>query len=280
MESKSEASIARTLRAEQHKDTEAHREVGRQTLISSDANGDKLDAAEVNSVQRSSDAELSSEMRASRSNKHIVRWAIGSNVCTAALSVVFVCLFTWFIGRPIEAVIGLVPHDTVSAKEMQRDHRNLPILEAENKRLEKTIQDVWKIVDEKNKIVDDKNMQISRMQTKLHYKKETEKVMKGFLTNEKSYLEHALSINPNRENGFAFVDWSPVIVKELLQFALDASHYDVLSWVTEQPGWDTVVSKDLSKKIIRRVNGSSPPKLVKIRDRVREQTRSVVATDQ
>ena len=280
MESKNEATIARTLRAEQHQNTEAHHEVSRQTLCSTDSNGIKLDVAEKNSDKRSSDSEVSSEMRASRSNKHIVRWAIGSNVCTAALSVVFVCLFTWFIGRPIEAAIGLVPHDTVSAKEMQRDHRNLPILEAENKRLEKTIQDVWKIVDEKNKIVDDKNMQISRMQTKLHYKKETEKVMKGFLTNEKSYLEHALSINPDRENGFAFVDWNPVIVKELLQFALDASHYDVLSWVTEQPGWDTVVSKDLSKKIIRRVNGSSPPKLVKIRDRVREQTRSVVATDQ
>ena len=279
MESKNEATIARTLRAEQHQNTEAHHEVGRQTLCSTDSNGIKLDAAEKNSDKRSSDGEVSSEMRASRSIKHIVRWGVGSNVCTAALSVVFVCLFTWFIGRPIEAAIGLVPHDTVSAKEMQRDHRNLPILEAENKRLEKTIQDVWKIVDEKNKIVDDKNMQISRMQTKLHYKKETEKVMKGFLTNEKSYLEHALSINPDRENGFAFVDWNPVIVKELLKFALDASHYDVLSWVTEQPGWDTVVSKDLSKKIIRRINGSSPPKRVKIRDRVREKTRSVVATD-
>ena len=73
MESKSEASMARTLRAEQHKDTEAHHEVGRQTLISAETNGDKLDAAEANSVQRSNDAELSSDKRTKTSKTQFRR---------------------------------------------------------------------------------------------------------------------------------------------------------------------------------------------------------------
>tara|TARA_R110002020_G_scaffold4808_3_gene20768 strand:+ start:2199 stop:3173 length:975 start_codon:yes stop_codon:yes gene_type:complete len=235
MESKSEASIARTLRAEQHKDTEAHHEVGRQTLIISDANGDKLDAAEVNCVQRSSDAELSSDKRTKTSNKHVVRWAIGSNVVTAALTVIFVCLFTWFYGRPIEAAIGLVPVDTVSTKEMQVDHSMRPILEAEVMRLTK------------------ENVRLSNRAESQDRKKaqfvETKQALIGLLNDDRGQLEMALRSNRFRKNGFPFAEWSPNLVESAVKLCLSGGNLIALKWIHEQPNWYKIFSEETVDRV-------------------------------
>ena len=235
MESKSEASMGLTLRAEQHKDTEAHHEVGRQTLISSDANGDKLDAAEVNSVQRSSDAELSSDKRTKTSNKHIVRCAIGSNVVTAVLTVIFVCLFTWFYGRPIEAAIGLVPADTVSTKEMQEDHSMRPILEAEVMRLTK------------------ENVRLTNRAESQDRKKaeliETKQAFVGLVNDDRGQLEMATQSNRFRKNGFPLVEWSPNLMENTVKLCLSGGNLIALEWIHEQPNWFKIFSQQTVDRI-------------------------------
>ena len=159
---------------------------------------------------------------------------------------ILLMVITWFCSVEYDRYFGSFINGGLSRQQVELENYVLTSDDV-------STEHIWRVVDEKD-------MQIKRMRTKLNYKQETHKIMLGFLTNEARYLEHALSINPDRENGFPFVDWSQALVETLLDFALDASHYDVLSWVAEQPGWDTVVSKALSKKIIRRINGSSPPK--------------------
>lgn len=48
-------------------------------------------------------------------------------LCTCA--VIITLIWTWHVGRPVEAALGLVPADTVSGKQMAAEHHKFAILQ-------------------------------------------------------------------------------------------------------------------------------------------------------
>ena len=144
-------------------------------------------------------------------------------------------IITWFSSVQYDRHYGSVINDGLSRNS----------IELENFALDKervALEHVWKIVD-------DQKIQILHLMQKMHFKEETNKIFLGFLTNETRYLNHALVINPDRANGFPFREWNPALVEPLLQFAFDAFHYETLFWVSEQPGWESVVDKEFAEKL-------------------------------
>jgi hypothetical protein len=142
---------------------------------------------------------------------------------------------TWFCTVQYDRHYGSVINSNVSRNQIELENYSL-------KNDDVSAENIWRIVDEQK-------IQISNLQTKLHYRAETKKVMLGFLTNKKIYLEHALSINPDRENGFPFIEWNPDIVAVMLDFSINAFHREALDWVVRQPDWTLIVDDELVGRI-------------------------------
>jgi hypothetical protein len=172
-----------------------------------------------------------------------------SNRMFALMKFMTVILVTWLCTVQYNWVKGSVLHGYKSGAGMESKIQDMESdalgMELENFALNSdnvAIEHVWKIVD-------DQKIQILHLMQKMHFKEETNKIFLGFLTNEIRYLNHALVINPDRPNGFPFTEWNPALIEPLLQFAFDAFHYETLFWVSEQPGWESVVDKEFAEKL-------------------------------
>jgi hypothetical protein len=91
-------------------------------------------------------------------------------------------------------------------------------------------------------VTEEQGSMIENLMRKLHYKEETLKVYQGFVMDGTNYLNHALTINPDRVGGFPLKDWDPFILNTLVVNALESFHISCLLWVTKQEGWRTVIT--------------------------------------
>jgi hypothetical protein len=165
------------------------------------------------------ECEDAADRRLNRLKNHATKLTLVSSAVLATL------IYTWHIGRPLEAALGLVKSGKGGAD----------------------------LYEENVKLKGELAMSLSRQEgqrIKLNWKGETQKIFIGFVTGRTNYLESALTINPDRPNGFPFTDWNSVLKEQLLGFAISSFHIDVLLWVTQQPDWYTNINDGLVGEII------------------------------
>jgi hypothetical protein len=122
-------------------------------------------------------------------------------------------------------------------------------LESENLKLKAEVNRAGLRENSHLATIDDQHELLKVQKNKLNWRNETERVFMGFITGHTNYLESALTINPDRPNGFPFREWNPSLTEKLLEYAINAFHLDVLQWVTEQPEWYSIVNEGLVDKI-------------------------------
>ena len=124
-----------------------------------------------------------------------------ATLCTCA--VLLTLLWTWYVGRPFEAALGLVPEDTVSGKQMAAEHHDYVAMQVKVAKLEeenKSLHWLWH----------SHNLYVALMEDDIKF---LSKVSTGM--NAWEFLQNQTA---TRSNGF-------------INIALDGEHPNLRSWI-------------------------------------------------
>ena len=134
-----------------------------------------------------------------------------ASLSTLAISIVITLLWTWYVGRPAEVALGLVPHDTVSGKQMAAEHRD------------------YVSMQEKLRVATAKAARLEGENKNLNWLWHSHNLYVALMEDDDTFLER----DANEMNAWTFLQNHTTTIRreKFMQIALDGEHPNLREWL-------------------------------------------------